>query len=83
MREKQIPKPAWYKNTYFWISGLLVIVAIVGVVFGQDSIRDPGQKHENGLVLMYLGGAAIMAVNGWLSHRQTVLHYNEQMEKAE
>lgn len=77
MAAKKLAVPAWYKNTYFWIAGILAIVAIVGFVRGEDAIRDPGQKRESGLALMYLVGSAIMLVNGWLSHRQTVAHYNE------
>lgn len=82
MREKKLPKPAWYKNTYFWIAGILVIIVIVGLPFfaGEEAIRDPGQRREGGLVLIYLGGALVMFLNGWISHRQTVMHYNESTE---
>lgn len=82
MREKKLPKPAWYKNTYFWISGILMIIAIAGLPFlaGEEAIRDPGQRREGGLSLIYLGGALVMFINGWISHRQTVMHYNEATE---
>jgi hypothetical protein len=82
---KKLPKPAWWKNTYFWISGILLILAIVGLPFlgGDRSIRDPGQKREGMLWLLYLGAAAIMFVNGWLSHRQTVQYYNEHVDSTE
>lgn len=85
MREKKLPKPAWYKNTYFWISGILVIIAFAGLPFlaGEEAIRDPGQRREGGLVLIYLGGALVMFINGWISHRQTVLHYHEATEGEE
>lgn len=82
MSEKRLPKPAWWKNTYFWIAGILLIVAIIGLPFlgGEQAIRDPGQVEENGLVFIYLGGAVVMLVNGILSHRQTVQLYQEQEE---
>lgn len=75
--------PAWYKNTYFWIAGILFVIAIIGLPFvaGQEAIRDPGQKRENGLSLFYFGGAVLMLVNGLLSHWQTVKHYNERSEE--
>ncbi|KXK10121.1 MAG: hypothetical protein UZ18_ATM001002574 [Armatimonadetes bacterium OLB18] len=51
------------------------------MLLGENSIRDPGQKREGGLVLIYFGGAVAMFINGWLSHRQTVQHYNELTEE--
>lgn len=73
--------PAWWKNTYFWIGGLLFVVAIWGLVRGPAAIRDPGQKREDGLVVwLYLAGSIIMLVNGWLSHRQTMQHFAEAQE---
>jgi hypothetical protein len=83
--QKPLPKPVWYKNTYFWIAGFLFVIAILGLNFllGEDAIRDPGQKREGGLVLIYLLGAAVMLVNGVLSHRQTVQHYEESKEGGE
>jgi len=81
--DKPIPKPAWWKNTYFWISGILLIIGLIGLVAGQEAIRDPGQRRENGLALIYFGGAAVMFVNGWISHRQTVQHYEESLSDGE
>ena len=85
VREKKLPKPVWYKNTYFWIAGILFIIGIVGLPFlaGENAIRDPGQRRESGLVFIYFGGALLMLVNGWLSHRQTVQHYHEALEGEE
>jgi len=82
LSEKPIPKPAWWKNTYFWIAGILLIIAIIGLPFlgGEQAIRDPGQNGEASLVLIYLVAAAIMLVNGYLSHQQTVQYYREQEE---
>lgn len=77
LSSKKIKPPVWFKNTYFWISGLLVIIAIAGLFSGEASIRDPGQKREGGLVLLYLAGAVIMFVNGIISHRQTIQAYDE------
>lgn len=75
-----LPKPVWWKNTYFWIAGILVLVSIYGLPFlgGERAIRDPGQADESGLIFIYLGGAVVMLVNGILSHKQTVQHYEEQ-----
>ena len=80
MAQKKIPKPAWYKNTYFWISGLLLILCIVGLVSGDSTIRDPGQRRESFLWLLYLVASGIMLLNGLMSHAQTVQHYNETIE---
>jgi hypothetical protein len=76
---KPLAKPAWYKNTYFWIAGVLLVLAIIGMPFlgGDAVIRDPGQKREGWLFLLYLGAAAVMLINGYISHRQTVQHYRE------
>ncbi len=75
--------PAWWKNTYFWIAGILMIIALFGVVRGAPAIRDPGQKREDGLVLLlYFAGAITMFVNGWLSHRQTVQLYEESLDSV-
>jgi hypothetical protein len=80
--QKKLPKPAWYKNTYFWIAGILFILAILGLPFlaGEQAIRDPGQKRESFLWLLYLVASGIMLLNGYLSHSQTVQHYNESIE---
>lgn len=85
MKSKAPSVPKWWKNTYFWIAGLLLIVAIIGLPFlgGDRAIRDPGQLPEGGLVLIYLGGAVIMFVNGWASHKQSLLHYEEEVHKHE
>jgi hypothetical protein len=77
--QKAIPEPRWYKNSYFWIAAILFIIGVIGLPFlsGEEAIRDPGQKRESGLALMYFAGAALMLVNGLLSHRQYVQHYRE------
>ena len=78
--EKPLSTPAAWKNTYFWIAGILVLVALVGLLTGQDSIRDPGQRDENGLVLIYLVAAVVMVVNGLMSHRHTVQLWEEAQD---
>ena len=85
MSVKEPPKPVWYKNTYFWIAGLLFIVGVVGLPFfgGDRAIRDPGQRAENMLVWLYWGGAIVMVVNGWISHAQTVQQYEEVTKGTE
>ena len=84
-QKKPLPKPAWHKNTYFWIAALLFILGVIGLPFlgGDKAIRDPGQKHEDQLYILYLAASAIMLVNGAISHRQTVQHYKEETSGAE
>ena len=82
MRQKKpAGKPVWTKNTFFWIAGVLVLLALVGLPFlgGDKAIRDPGQKLEKmPLFILYVVAAAVMAVNGVLSHRQTVQQHAEE-----
>lgn len=78
--KKPMPKPAAWKNTYFWLSAILLVLTVVGLVGGDAAIRDPGQRREDNLWMIYFGAAVIMLVNGWLSHRQTIQHYHEAME---
>lgn len=79
MSHKKPSKPAAWKNTYFWIAGLLLIIAVYGLASpGKDNtIRDPGQRREDGLIWFYFAASVLMVVNGMLSHRQTVKHYEE------
>lgn len=78
-QKKTEPKPpsAW-KNTFFWFAALLVILALIGLVSGPEAIRDPGQVRESGLVWIYLGGALVMAVNGYLTHQQALKAYRDE-----
>ena len=78
--KKPMPAPVWYKNTYFWIAGALFVLGVVGLPFikGDAAIRDPGQKHEDRLFILYFVASLAMFVNGWLSHRQTVQLYEEE-----
>lgn len=77
MAKKKASKPAWWKNTFFWFGGALAVLGLWGLIAGDKVIRDPGQVVENNLSLYYLVGAAIMLVNGWMSHRQAMLHFDE------
>jgi len=70
--------PVWYKNTYFWIAAILFLLGVIGLIFGDKSIRDPGQKVEGGLAWLYFGASVVMLVNGIVSHRQTVQQYEEE-----
>ena len=62
-------KHSWLKNTYFWIAALLFILGIVGLAAGDNTIRDPGQRHENKLWLIYFAASVVMLVNGYISHK--------------
>jgi len=76
--------PVWYKNTYFWLAGILFILGIIGVpgLGGDNAIRDPGQKQESGLYRLYFVASAIMFVNGYISHKQTVQLFEEENQGA-
>lgn len=78
MSKKPRGKPAWWKNSYFWIAGLLLVIALVGAIRGENAIRDPGQKRESGLFIIYLGGALVMVLNGWISHNQSMKYWEEE-----
>jgi len=82
-QKKAATKPVWYKNTYFWIAVILFILGIVGAISGDQVIRDPGQKREGGLYLLYFVASVVMLVNGYLSHRQTVQQYEEEKQGAQ
>jgi len=84
-QKKPLPKPVWYKNTYFWIAAILFVLGIVGLPFlgGDETIRDPGQKREGNLFVLYLIASIVMLINGLLSHRQTVQHYEEEHSGAQ
>jgi len=79
VQTKRLPKPAAWKNSYFWFAGFLFVVVLYGLVRGPEAVRDPGQVEEPGLIWIYLGGAVVLLINGILSHRATVQHYEEEM----
>lgn len=58
----------------------MLILGVLGLVRGDDIIRDPGQVKESNLSLYYLGGAILMIVNGVISHLQAVRSYQESSE---
>jgi len=82
-QKKPTPKPVWIKNTYFWIAGILFILGIIGALAGDNTVRDPGQKHETGLWMLYFGASVVMLINGFISHRQTVQQYEEETEGSQ
>lgn len=77
MSKKAPSAPVWWKNTFFWIAGILVLLGIWGFIGGEAAIRDPGQIRETGLSWIYFGGAVLMLVNGLITHAQAVQSYNE------
>jgi NADH:ubiquinone oxidoreductase subunit H len=83
-RQKALKTPKWYLNSSFWFAAMLLIVAIVGLPFlgGEEAIRDPGQKREGGLAWMYFAAAALMALNGWLSHQHAVRSFEEASNQS-
>lgn len=81
MAAKAPKRPVWWKNTFFLFAAALFLLALWGLVRGEDVIRDPGQVKESGLVLIYLGGAAIMVVHGYISHQQAVQSFSELKEE--
>jgi len=75
---KRVPSaPVWWKNTFFWIAGVLVLLGFWGLISGERAIRDPGQIRESGLVWIYFAGALLMLVNGALTHSQAIQAYQE------
>ena len=79
-KDKPPAKPVWWKNTFFWFGAILFVLAVVGAIFGEASIRDPGQVREAGLGWIYLAGAVVMLVNGLLTHNQAVRTYSDSRE---
>lgn len=77
MASKTPSKPLWWKNTFFLFGILLAVVAMIGLVRGEEAIRDPGQIKENGLVLINFLAAVVMVVNGLVSHKLAVQAYEE------
>lgn len=72
-------RPKLWKNTFFWFAAILALLGFWGLFAGESVIRDPGQVREGGLVWIYLGGAVVMLVNGWMTHRSAL----QQFEDAE
>ncbi len=81
--KKTPPRPTWWKNSFFWLGGLLAILGVWGLFSGESVIRDPGQVLEHGLVWFYFGGSVVMLVNGWLTQAQAVQHYDEAFGSVE
>lgn len=75
-------KPKLWKNSFFWFAGILLILGLWGMVAGDKVIQDPGQRTEPFLAWMYLAGAAIMGLNGWLTHAQSIKAYEDETNEG-
>ena len=75
---KKPRSPRWWLNTYFIFAFLLAIIGILGLAFGADYIRDPGQPITGALAFYYLLAAAVFVINGVVSHRSSLRAYNEE-----
>lgn len=82
-KEKPLAEPTWYKNTYFWIGGALLILSFAAMIKGEQLIRDPGQLPESHLPAVYFVAGALMLINGFISHAQTKSTYTEYVESSE
>jgi hypothetical protein len=94
MARKKHAKPSWWKSSYFWITGALLIIACYGFAKGPKTIADPGQSDtrpqnvresrdldgSSALPFLYLGAAVLMGLNGVISHRQYVAQYKAEQE---
>jgi hypothetical protein len=75
---RQPKRPQLWKNSFFWFAGFLMILGVWGLVSGDRVIQDPGQNTEPNLAWLYVAGAAIMAVNGYLTHAQSMKAYQDE-----
>lgn len=82
MSDNKLKKPVWWKNTFYHVAIALALLGLFGLIRGEDTIRDPGQVFEKGLIWIYFGGAAVMALNGWLTHKQTEQAFEEAETKV-
>lgn len=82
-QNKPLPKPYWWKNTFFAISFVLLILGLMGLPFlkGDGLLKDPGQPKESNLWWVYLLGSVLALLNGYLSHRLTTQYYEEQSDE--
>lgn len=57
------------------------MLAIIGLPFfgGDQAIRDPGQKRESSLWILYAVGSLVAYINGRLSHRYTVEAHDAEL----
>jgi len=97
MKKKRHAKPAWWKSSYFWITGALILISAYGFAAGPSKIADPGQTDSHpvsvddprtlagasSLPWFYLGAAVLMGLNGVISHRQYVAMYNAERAAQE
>jgi hypothetical protein len=75
------PKPpALWKNSFFWFAAILLALGLWGLASGDRVIQDPGQTQEANLALLYIAGAVIMAINGWMTHAQSMKAYQDETD---
>ena len=81
--EKKRSQPRLWRNSFMWVAAALLVLAVLGLIRGDDFIRDPGQTREPFLAVMYLAGSVLMAANGWLTHRFAMREWREWSDDQE
>jgi integral membrane sensor domain MASE1 len=68
-----------FLNSFTGLAVLLFLIGALGLVYGADAIRDPGQPHDPLLPWLYFAATILMVVNAILSVR----HYEHKMKEQE
>lgn len=68
-----------FLNSFTGLAVVLFIIGAVGLVYGADAIRDPGQPHDPLLPYLYFGAGVLMIVNAILSVR----HYEQKLKEQQ
>lgn len=79
-KQKRIPKPRWWLNTYFHFAAVLAGVGIYGFYKGARAIFDPGQVFTPHLPWLYIFAAVLFVINGYFIHRAAWNEYQRKFE---